>query len=103
MTEEKINELAAQVEANTKAIEELKEAFATLDQGMAANTLMQALQEQIANLSEAQIACRSQCDTNTSTINEHTSKITALESSACKATMADGILNLSNFTTESEQ
>lgn len=49
MTEEKFNELAAQVEANTRAIEELKEAFATLDQGMATqaenNSLIQALEE----------------------------------------------------------
>lgn len=66
MTEEQFLALQEQVNKNTQAIEELKEAFQTLSTAApatAANeSLLQALQEQVAALTTAQQNCRTQCD-----------------------------------------
>lgn len=90
MTDEEYQTLVEQVNANTQAIEEIKEVLAEMYEASEATsgneTLIQAMQAQIAELTTAQLDCRTQCDNNKTridTLEEETSTntngISALE------------------------
>lgn len=90
MSEEQYQTLVDQVNANTQAIEEIKEVLAEMYEASEASsengTLIEAMQAQIAELTTAQRDCRTQCDNNKTridTLEEETSTntngISALE------------------------
>lgn len=90
MSDEQYQTLVDQVNANTQAIEEIKEVLAEMYEASEATavneTVIQAMQAQIAELTTAQSDCRTQCDNNKArieTLEEETSTntngISALE------------------------
>lgn len=90
MSDEQYQTLIEQVNANTQGIEEIKEVLAEMYEASEATavneTLIQAMQAQIAELTTAQYDCRTQCDNNKTridTLEEETSTntngISALE------------------------
>lgn len=108
------SELELRLEKIEQDIAELKEAYQDLASGVEATasneTLIQALQEQVTTLQKALQQCNSQVATqgetlksHTTTLEEHTTKITALEEGALSGQFADGELLLSNFVKESTE
>lgn len=96
MTDEQYQSLLEQVNANTKAIEEIKEVLAQMNEASEAvasnETLIGALQEQVAQLTTAQTNCRTQCDNNKTRIetleqqtSTNTNGISALEEQLASA------------------
>lgn len=109
------SELELRLEKIEQDIAELKEAYQDLASSVettatSSETMIKALQEQIANLTTAQQQCQAKVDKyaqitdgHTTTLEEHTTKITALEEGALSGQFADGELLLSNFVKESTE
>lgn len=108
------NELEVRLAKIEQDIAELKEAYQDLASAVDAtatnDSLIKALQEQIADLSTAQAQLQTKVnnyavitDGHTTTLEEHTTQITALEESALSGQFADGELLLSNFAKESAE
>lgn len=73
MSDEQYQTLIEQVNANTQAIEEIKEVLAEMYEASEATsgneTIIQGMQVQIAELTTAQTNCRTQCDNNKTRID----------------------------------
>lgn len=98
------NELEVRLAKIEQDIAELKEAYQDLASAVSpAASLLDTLQQQIADLSTALAQLQTKVDKYAVITDGHTTKITALEESALSGQFADGELLLSNFVKESTE